>query len=779
MIRFLNAIKNTWEILFHQDIFIKLFLITAILFTIFATYSYFNPIQDTRSRAENPVLNVKDFGAKGDGSTDDTNIIRSIISTASKGTTVYFPSGTYVIRSTINLKSDVSLQGDGTSQTILTMPAQSSQTFIMSGTSLSNVSISDMTLSTTAYTNNVNGIYMVGAKNSKANNLRFDNLSYGMKLGSGPIGSGWIIEDIVARNCEMPIYASYIQDSSFTRLDLEAAKLSNNQDHTIYLEREIHRVTFTDVNLKGGSGYTLQLYLSGGSSSNITFQNLTLDSTTGRYPLVIGSGFSNLTFRNTTLKTVSGQIVQLYGGSNVTFNGFTASGGDVLIRVEGNISNILFKNGAYTGKTLVLPTSASGLTLENVTTGSSTTTKAPTIEPTPTPTPKAGNIKNAKTYGGVQQAIDAASPGDSVYIPSGIYDELVRINNKSNLTLYGDGELSIVKHDGSDDPIIQINNSSNIVFHDFTVQGNYERWVQTGINVEQLNGGKFYNLSFKSIGYTAFQARTWAYNKWDTAISNVEFYNNTVEKAGEFGIYIGAGVSGFKAYKNNFGPNQGRMYPPHAVYVQDANNVWIEDNYAYGTTKSNGFAYKAGVQTVHGHIFNIYFNRNVATGNFGGLWLVAAEDVYVNDNQFIKNTNEAIQLWADNKRIYLKNNTLESQLWAIRFNTDGAWSSNIHLVNNRVLKGVPIELSGGPASMIVDETNNSWQPGFVPIATTTTTKATTTTTTTSPLAAGNTILTLDIGLDGIGTVGDNLNSDATDSTQDPLHKTRKLFVSVY
>ncbi|MFH1186916.1 MAG: hypothetical protein V1697_01945, partial [Candidatus Levyibacteriota bacterium] len=69
-------------------------------------------------------------------------------------------------------------------------------------------------------------------------------------------------------------------------------------------------------------------------------------------------------------------------------------------------------------------------------------------------------------------------------------------------------------------------------------------------------------------------------------------------------------------------------------------------------------------------------------------------------------------------------------------------------------------------------------------ATTTTTRATTTTTiatttSTAPPAAGNTILTLDIGLDGIGTVGDNLNSDATDSTQDPLHKTRKLFVSVY
>lgn len=51
-------------------------------------------------------INVKSFGARGDGTTDDTNCIQTAINSASKGHTVYFPKGKYVIGS-IFLKSGV------------------------------------------------------------------------------------------------------------------------------------------------------------------------------------------------------------------------------------------------------------------------------------------------------------------------------------------------------------------------------------------------------------------------------------------------------------------------------------------------------------------------------------------------------------------------------------------------------------------------------------------------------------------------------------------------
>lgn len=56
------------------------------------------------------VLNVKDFGAIGDGVADDTTAVNAAVLVAknatNKGGTIYFPAGTYNITSTINLQQE-------------------------------------------------------------------------------------------------------------------------------------------------------------------------------------------------------------------------------------------------------------------------------------------------------------------------------------------------------------------------------------------------------------------------------------------------------------------------------------------------------------------------------------------------------------------------------------------------------------------------------------------------------------------------------------------------
>ena len=60
------------------------------------------------------ALNVRDFGAKGDGTTDDSAALQSALDAAhSKGTIVYVPGGTYLVRHHLNFKSGTTVYGYG------------------------------------------------------------------------------------------------------------------------------------------------------------------------------------------------------------------------------------------------------------------------------------------------------------------------------------------------------------------------------------------------------------------------------------------------------------------------------------------------------------------------------------------------------------------------------------------------------------------------------------------------------------------------------------------
>ena len=58
------------------------------------------------------LLNVRDFHAKGDGTTDDTAAIQEAISASTEGDTVYIPAGAYLVRS-LGLKSGINIKGEG------------------------------------------------------------------------------------------------------------------------------------------------------------------------------------------------------------------------------------------------------------------------------------------------------------------------------------------------------------------------------------------------------------------------------------------------------------------------------------------------------------------------------------------------------------------------------------------------------------------------------------------------------------------------------------------
>ena len=105
-----------------------------------------NFLRDLPSKARQPVVNVKDFGAKGDGTTDDTKAFQHLIDSlaATGGGTVFVPTGNYAIdaKVSIYLKSRVDLMMQDTLTLLSAIPNNSQSYKILSITDATDVRVS-------------------------------------------------------------------------------------------------------------------------------------------------------------------------------------------------------------------------------------------------------------------------------------------------------------------------------------------------------------------------------------------------------------------------------------------------------------------------------------------------------------------------------------------------------------------------------------------------------------------------------------------------------------
>jgi hypothetical protein len=101
------------------------------------------------------VLNVKDFGAQGDGVTDDTAAIQSAIDQAGADP-VYLPSGTYVVSGPLSLRSSLTLHGDGASS-IIKLVGGDDWTRVLVGDRLTGLTLRDLKVDGNAASGMVTG----------------------------------------------------------------------------------------------------------------------------------------------------------------------------------------------------------------------------------------------------------------------------------------------------------------------------------------------------------------------------------------------------------------------------------------------------------------------------------------------------------------------------------------------------------------------------------------------------------------------------------------------
>jgi hypothetical protein len=131
------------------------------------------------------TFNVKDYGAKGDGVTDDTQALKNALWTASQkpGSTVYFPSGTYLLNESLYAYSNLRYLGDGQDQTIIKPKNGSTQSYVFNNDSTKNVTFQNLTVDT----NRANAPNMVAGFSVVGSNLQFLNIKIAAE-GTSPLG---------------------------------------------------------------------------------------------------------------------------------------------------------------------------------------------------------------------------------------------------------------------------------------------------------------------------------------------------------------------------------------------------------------------------------------------------------------------------------------------------------------------------------------------------------------------------------------------------------------
>jgi YD repeat-containing protein len=182
------------------------------------------------------IYNVKVYGAKGDGSTDDTTTIQAAI-TAAAGKDVYLPAGTFVVTANVNYSttgsfvSGLRLRGAGPELTYIDNRVASAACITSQSSSSGNFQlggyIRDLTIKTTTSPVTSHGIDLKAVYNYRVSNVHVIGLSGdGMRitcaLGDNDAANNVVFDGCRFETCNYGLncnFSSGITQPSFIRVE--------------------------------------------------------------------------------------------------------------------------------------------------------------------------------------------------------------------------------------------------------------------------------------------------------------------------------------------------------------------------------------------------------------------------------------------------------------------------------------------------------------------------------------------------------------------------------
>ena len=233
-------------------------------------------------------------------------------------------------------------------------------------------------------------------------------------------------------------------------------------------------------------------------------------------------------------------------------------------------------------------------------------------------------------YPTIQEAINSANPGDTIYVLNGTYHEHPKVNKP--LTLVSESkESTIIDGNGENQTVIEVT-ASNVVISGFCIQ----------------NGSRVAGTSYAGI-------------KVSSSACNITGNFITKTKIGIFVISQGSRITE-NAVKNS---GQGiALYSSHEVTVEannlSANTVGISlalssNNMIVNNRVMNSSTGGHGI-TLSSDSFSNTIRVNELTGNYHGMWLSSSSDNSILENTIANNKLLGIELASSLDNTFYHNN---------------------------------------------------------------------------------------------------------------------------
>lgn len=211
------------------------------------------------------VVNVKQYGATGDGVADDTAEIQAAIDAADAGAVgvVFIPAGLYKLSATVNIPNGVHIKGGGTYATFIQLDGTDFYAFTSSGTAA--WSISDLTIWTPAgIDRNGKGLKLSTGGNNAS--CLVERVRFHLLLNA--VQTTHYVTHVEFRHCEF----AYCTDPAFY---VNTGSVVNNLVFTACRFEETYDAHFEQVSTVTGS--------------SLRFDKCVIESSRGQYAIDLGA----------------------------------------------------------------------------------------------------------------------------------------------------------------------------------------------------------------------------------------------------------------------------------------------------------------------------------------------------------------------------------------------------------------------------------------------------------------------------------------------------------